>query len=437
MLALALPVILAELGWMAMPTVDTMMVGRLGADAIGAVSIGRALFISVAVVGIGLLLGLDTLVAQAHGAGEADACHRWLLHGAYLGSLISLPLFLLLRSGIPLLDRWGVEPAVLELTRPYLRSLSWSLLPLLLYAAFRRYLQAVNLVRPVMFALTSANLVHLLGNWILIFGRLGMPAMGVEGAGWSTCISSWYMALVLLAAIGLRESEQGWGLLRISWRPEAERFGRLLALGVPAAAQLLLEVGAFAAATALAGRLPASALAAHQIALTACSVTYMIPLGISSAAAVRVGQALGRRDRAGARNSGWAALTLGGGFMCVAALVFVLMPRGVVRLFSADPDVIASGVSLLAIAALFQLFDGLQAVATGALRGAGDTRTAMLGNLVGHWALGLPVGYHLCFGRGWGAVGLWTGWLIGLGVVSLVLVFAWSRRARAPECSRA
>jgi MATE family multidrug resistance protein len=224
------------------------------------------------------------------------------------------------------------------------------------------------------------------------------------------------------------DREERGGLRRTSLRVDVETLRRLLTLGLPAAGQLMLEVAVFAAATALAARLTPAWLAAHQIALNAASVTFMVPLGISSAAAVRVGQAIGRRDPVGARHAGWTALALGTSFMFCAALVFLIFPQSLVRLFSRDPEVIAAGSALLLVAALFQLSDGVQVVATGALRGAGDTRTPFLWNLVGHWLIGLPIGYHLCFARGHGARGLWIGLLIGLTVTGVGLLTVWARK---------
>jgi MATE family multidrug resistance protein len=253
MLSLSLPVVMAELGWMGMGVVDTMMVGRVSAEAIGAVSLGRALFFTVSIVGIGLLLGLDTLVATAHGARRPEEGHRALLHGVLLAVALTLPLTLLIRAGALLFDDWGIEPAVLEITLPYTYAAGWSLLPLLLYTAFRRYLQAVNRVHAVMFALTTANLVNVFGNWALIFGKLGMPALGATGAGWATCISSAYMALVLFGAVLLHDREERGRLLRLRWSVDPQMIGRLLKLGAPAAGQLGVEVAVFATATALAG----------------------------------------------------------------------------------------------------------------------------------------------------------------------------------------
>ncbi len=208
-------------------------------------------------------------------------------------------------------------------------------------------------------------------------------------------------------------------------------------LGLPAGTQMALECGVFAATTALAGRLEPAALAAHQVALNAASMSFMVPLGISAAGAVRVGQAMGRRDTAAAAQAGWTALLLAAVFMSGAALAFVTFPAAIVRVFTPDATVIAIGVVLLFVAAVFQLFDGLQVVATGVLRGTGDTRTPLLANLVGHWCIGLPVGYALCFVRGWGVVGLWVGLCVGLVAVALTLVWVWATRVSTSGATRA
>jgi multidrug resistance protein, MATE family len=428
MLALAGPVVLAELGWIAMGIVDTLMVGRLGPEAIGAAGIGANTFTAVAVFGMGLLLGLDTLVSQAFGAQKIDECHRWLEHGVALAILLTVPITLVVFLLVWSLDYWGLDPRVLPLTRDYLSVVSWSVAPLLLFASFRRYLQATSVVRPVMFALVSANLVNALVNWILIFGQLGAPAMGVRGAAWATVAARAYMTLFLLGTIAYREWHTA------SWLPirlERRRFRRLLALGFPAASQITLEVGVFATATALAGRLAPTSLAAHQISLNLAAATFMVPYGVSSAGAVCVGQAVGRRDPIGVSNAGWTALALGVGFMVTSAAAFVGLPRLLLGAFTADQGVIDIGVRVLRVAAVFQVFDGVQGVATGILRGLGDTRSPMVWNLAGHWFFGLPVGYTLCFGLGYGVVGLWTGLSIGLIVVAIVLIRVWWRRIHA------
>lgn len=428
MVALAWPVVAAELGWMAMGLVDTMMVGRVGAEAIGAVSVGANLFFTVAIFGIGMLLGLDYMVARAFGAGRAEDMHRALVHGIALATGLAIALTGLIFAGIPYLPLLGMQESVVRAAEPYLRAVTWSMWPLLLYSALRQYLQAMGLVKPVMVAFISANLINVVADWALVFGHLGLPALGAEGAGWATTISRLYMALVLLWFTLRHDRRSGGALRRTPVHLEWARLAELVRLGVPAALQRVLEVGVFAAATVLAGRLDAAALAAHQIALSLASFTFMVPLGVSGAAAVRVGQALGRGERAAAARAGWTALLLGALFMLGAGLTFIGAPRVMVRIFTSAPAVIDIGVSLLAVAALFQLFDGLQVVANGALRGLGDTRTPMIANLLGHWLLGLPVGYALCFWWGLGVVGLWVGLSVGLIAVALALVRIWGWR---------
>jgi MATE family multidrug resistance protein len=427
MLALAAPVVIAELGWVAMQIVDTLMVGRLGPDAIGAVGLASSLFIAVGVFAMGLLLGLDPLVAQAFGASRIDECHEWLVAGVWLALLASLPVVGVVFAMHASLPAWGLPPGVVALAQPYLAVLAWSLPPLLLYVAFRRYIQAMNIVRPITITLIAANVVNAITNWVLIFGHAGAPAMGVRGAAYATLASRLLMMGSLLAVIVRRERST---IPRLADTPlglDAARVWRLIRLGFPAGSQMVLEVGVFAAASALAGRVSANSLAAHQIALNMASVTFMVPYGMSAAAAVRVGQAVGRKDPRGAMRAGWTAIAIGVGFMATAAAVFFAMPGLLIRAFTSDPGVVEIGVTLLFVAAVFQLFDGVQGVTTGALRGLGDTKTAMLWNLGGHWVIGLPLGYLLCFHWGYGVVGLWWGLSIGLVICGVGLLAAWMR----------
>ena len=429
MFHLAIPVVLAELGWVAMGIVDTLMVGPLGPAAIGAVGLGSSIFMGVSVFAIGLLLGLDTLVSQSHGAGRHDDCHRWLVHGVVLSVAISFPLTGLLWLATASLHRWGLDPEVLRLTRPYLQVVTWSLPPLLLYTSFRRYLQATGSVRAVTSALIAANVANAITSWVLIFGHFGAPQLGVAGAAWATVMARVSMAGWLWCAIVARERGRTPGLFQTSLRVEWGWLRRLIALGFPAAMQITLEVGVFAAGTALAGGLAPAALAAHQIAMNVASVTYMVPYGISSAGAVRVGHAVGAGDQHGAIRAGWTALLFGAAFMACAAVSFVAAGPAIVGAFTTDVAVLRLGVSLLAVAAVFQLFDGLQGVATGVLRGLGDTRTPMLWNLFAHWFLGLPLGYTLCFSLGLGVYGLWWGLSAGLIICGVALLVVWTRKA--------
>ncbi|PYU72299.1 MAG: MATE family efflux transporter [Acidobacteria bacterium] len=400
-LQLAIPLVLAELGWMSMAIVDTMMVGRLpnSATAMGAVSLGSNIFIVLALFGGGLLMGLDTLVSQAFGAGRREDCHRSLLNSIYLSialtPFLSAPVWLL----PSLLAGMHVDPGVLALAIPS-------------------------------FALVSANIVNTLGNWILVYGKWGVSPMGAVGSGWSTAIARLYMASVLVGYLLWYDRKHRTELLRTPVDIDLPRIRHLITLGLPAAIQFTLESGVFALVTALIARLGAVPLASHQIALNTVAFTYMVPLGIASAAAVRVGQALGRKDTARAGAAGGTAIFLGAAFMTCASLALLLFPRWIARMYTPDESVIHSTVLLLAAGAAFQLFDGIQTVATGALRGAGDTRTPMFCHFTAYWIIGLPLGAWLCFRRDWGAFGLWAGLSLALILIGIVLLFAWRRTVR-------
>jgi MATE family multidrug resistance protein len=430
MLRLAVPVVLAEMGWFAMSIVDTVMVGPLGPSAIGAVGTGGILFMTLMVFGSGVLFALDTYVSRAFGAGRIDECHRWLFAGLYLAAVLSVVLMAAAYLGLLGLPAFGFHPDLLPDLTAYVELLAWSAPPLLAYVVFRRYLQAMNMVRPVMIALVAANVMNIFANWVFIYGMLGVPAMGVAGAAWATLASRLVLALSLFLVILYREKKRPSGLHDVSFGWDGDRVRQLFTLGWPAAVQITLEVGVFAAASALAGRIAPLAAAANQVVLNIVGFIFMIPLGLGSAAAVRVGQAIGRRDVAGMRRAGWTAVGLAAAVMAASALLFFSVPEWLIRIYSSDPSVIEIGVVLLFICSVFQLFDGVQTVTTGALRGLGVTRAPMVLNLIGHWAIGLPVGYVLCFSFGWGVAGLWTGLSIGLILIGSSLLGVWWHKSR-------
>lgn len=432
MIVLAVPVVLSELGWMAQGAVDTIMVGRLGPVAIGAVALGNAVYYTPSLFGIGLLLGLDTLVAQAYGRRDHDECHRWLAQGVYVACIVTPPLMLLAFAASFGFARFDINPAVAAPASSYLRILNWGTLPLLLYGGTRRYLQGVGQVRVITVTYVLANLLNWGGNWVLIYGKLGFPALGVNGSAISTCIARLSMAVALLGFAWRYERNRGHPLFRHWAGPSLDRMRRLLRLGAPAAGQILLEVGAWNLATVSAGWLTPVALATHTIALSYASMTYMVPLGVSAAAAVSVGHAVGAGDPERARRAGWLALGLGTGFMLLAAVVFLVAPKPLIELYTRDPRVLAVGPSLLWLAAAFQIFDGIQTVCTGALRGLGETRVPMLANLVGYWVLGLPLGLILCFVLHWGIYGMWIGLTLALIVISLSLLARWRKDSVKP-----
>jgi MATE family multidrug resistance protein len=427
MIALAVPVVLSELGWMAQGVVDTIMVGKLGPAAIGAVALGNAVYYTPSLFGIGLLLGLDTLVSQAYGRSDHDDCHRWLAQGVYLACIVTPPLMLLIAAASFGFTRVGITPEVAVPAGSYLRILNWGTLPLLLYGGARRYLQGVGQVRVVTVTFVLANLLNWFGNWALIYGRLGMPALGVDGSAISTCVARVAMAAALIGFAWRYERTRGHPLFRHWAGPSLHKLKQMARLGAPAAGQIVLEVGAWNLATFSAGYLTPVALATHSIALNYASITYMVPLGVSAAAAVSVGHAVGAGDPERARRAGWLALGLGTSFMLLAAVVFLVAPRPLIALYTRDPRVLAVGPSLLWVAAAFQIFDGIQTVSTGALRGLGETRIPMFANLVGYWVLGLPLGLILCFVLHWGIYGMWIGLTLALIVIASTLLLRWRK----------
>jgi MATE family multidrug resistance protein len=427
---IAAPVVIAEIGWMSMGLVDTVMVGPLGPEAIAAVGLGGGVFTAIAIFGMGLLLGLDTLVSQAFGGGRLDECRHLLRQGLWL-ALLTMPLvFAVSAVAYWTMPLWGLNPEIYQLARPYFAVITLSTVPLLLYAALRRYLQGIHLVRPLMFALVSANLVNILANYLLVYGHLGFPAMGARGSAVATVLARCYMAGFLWVAVRMALREVRPLPAQPARSLDVGTLRRLLTLGLPASTQITLEVGAFTLATAFAAQLDTSSSAAHQIALNISGLAYMVPLGLCSAAAVRVGHAIGAGDRRRAITSGWLAIGLGCALAGALALIMVVAPTPILSAFTQDTRVLQIGATLLAIAAAFQLFDSVQTVAIGALRGLGDTVTPMIINVVVHWVIGLPIGFALCFRFGWGVTGIWAGLSAGLVVASFVLLTVWMRRSR-------
>jgi MATE family multidrug resistance protein len=443
---LALPLIAGELGWVAMSLVDTAMLGHLphSALAMSAASLAQVLF-NVLCFGVGgVLLGLDALISQALGAKLQAEANRWLLHGLVLAAALAALLTILFLAAPALLLRLPVDPAILRGAVPALQGLNYGTLPLLLYFTLRRYLQAAHHGRPIAFALISANLVNAAADWFLIFGHrwtllhhtVAIPAFGVVGSSWATSFARLYLALVLAAALWLLDRKHHYGLLKISREIEYQHLRKLFLLGAPAGASIFLEIAIFALVTTLIATFGQLPLAGHEIALQCASTTFMVPFAISAATSVRVGHAIGRMKTglataADVAAAGWCGIALGAAIMLAASAMFLAFPQAIARLFTPDTGVIAAAVPLLAIAAGFQFFDGIQITATGALRGAANTTAPFFTQLVSYWVIGMPLGMLLGFHAKLGAAGLWWGLLIALTIAAFVLVYFWQRTMRA------
>jgi MATE family multidrug resistance protein len=420
LIRLALPIVAVQVGLMFMGVVDTLMVGRVSAAALAAVALGNLYFFFIAIFGMGVLFGLDPIVSQAVGAGDEEGIARAVQRGLVLAlglTLISLIPLLLVEPLIALLR----QPAdVIPLATGYVHAATPGMLAFFAFVVLRQTLQAMDRVRPIVVAIVAANLVNVGLNWLLVFGHLGFPALGPIGTGWASTFSRWTMLLVLgvLTFARLRPYLRPAGRIVLQPRP----LWRMLRLGAPIGAQFQLEMGAFALVALLMGWLGTAQMAGHQVAINLASLTFMVPVGIAQAGAVRVGQAVGRGDPGGARRAVKSALLAGTGFMALTGLLFLLLPGPLTALYTDDPEVVVVAVALIPIAGVFQVFDGVQAVSAGVLRGIGDTTAPFVANLGAFWLIGLPVGIWLGFRTGAGPVGLWWGLVLGLALLALFLV---------------
>jgi MATE family multidrug resistance protein len=420
MVRLAAPIVVVQLGWMAMPVVDTIVMGRVSAVALAAVALGSLYGYAASVAGVGVIMSLDPLVAQAVGARDEPAIARALQRGIVLALLTGIVATACVLPAGPVLRLLRQDPAVVPLAVRYVGITFTGIVPLYLYFALRQTLQAMGHLTAVVATMVAANVVNLALNWVLVFGHLGAPALGVAGSALATSASRWLMAALLLV-FGWRRLAR---YLR-PWLPEALERGPLVAmirLGLPIGLQWELEFGAFTVIGLLMGSLGPVAMAGHQVALNLASVTFMVPAGVAGAASILVGRAVGRADPGAARRAALAALVCGVAFMAVSGALLLAVPGLFARLYTTQTDVAALAAALIPIAGFFQVFDGTQVVSIGILRGVGDTRTPMLMNILGFWLVGLPTSWYAGIRGGWGPRGLWWGLTAGLVVVALTLL---------------
>lgn len=418
-IALAIPVVVVQLGFMAMGVVDTLIVGRLSARALAAVALGNLYFFDVSILGQGTLMALDPLVAQALGANDEEGVARAIQRGLVLALGLSVFTALVLAPASGVLTALRQPADVVPDAAAYTRISIIGVLPYLVFVVLRQTLQAMHKVAPIVWTVVVANGANALLDWVFVYGHLGSPALGVAGSAIATAASRWLMLLLLLA-FSWRELEPSIA----PWRGgivAAEPLWSMLRIGLPIGLQQALEAGAFGAIGLLMGLFGTVAIAAHQIAITLASLTFMVPLGVGSATAVRVGVAIGAGDAVRAKHAIRAGYVCGIGFMVLTGLTFLLLPRTLAAAFSPDPRVIALAGTLIPIAGVFQVFDGAQAVGAGVLRGAGDTAVPLGVMLASYWLVGVPVSAYLAFRTPTGAHGLWWGFTISLSAVAFFL----------------
>lgn len=418
--ALALPMVLVQVGIMAMGFIDTVMVGHVSGPVLAAVGLGNIYFFNITVFGIGTLMALDPLVAQAIGARDERSISIATQRGAILALGISIVMIAAMLPSASVLRALGQPEALIPETSAYLIISAGGVIPFFAFVVFRQTLQALGRIAPLVWTIVLSNLLNASLNWVFVYGHLGSPAMNARGSAIATLISRWVMTFALFS-LARRELTPRFKPI-VPGVADRTALWSMLKLGAPIGAQQMLEALAFGAVGLLMGRLGSNELAAHQAAINLAALTFMVPVGVGAAASVRVGRAVGAGDAAGARAATHAAYVCGVGFMCATALAFLVFPRQLATLMTSDLAVIPIAAALIPVAGVFQVFDGGQAVGAGVLRGFGDTRVPLISMLGGYWLLGLPISVWLGFYTPMREVGLWSGFVVSLGIVAIFLL---------------
>ncbi len=435
-MVLAGPVVVSQLGQMSMGFVDTLMVGRLGAESLAGVALGNTLFFFLLIVSSGVVIAVAPVVSQAYGANDDETIERSVRQGLVIGILLTLPCALLLWNIEPLLLAMGQDPGVVALSAGYLHAIVWGFLPFLWFTALRSFLEGFSRPLPVTVITLCGLAINIVANYVFMFGKWGFPELGVVGTGLASTIVYWSMFIILLcytrAVSPFKNYRLVWGI----GTPDARYLKALLSIGWPIGVSHGVESGLFSATALFVGLIGTASLAAHQIALQCAAYTFMVPMGIGMAASVRVGQAVGRRDLEQAQTAGFVAMGLALLFMIGAAVLFVTAPRSIIGLYidttrPGNAEVVQIATVLLGVAAVFQVFDGIQVSAAGSLRGLKDTRIPMIISVLAYWGIGLSSGLVLGFGMDFGAVGLWWGLVLGLAAAAVMLTLRfWKTTSR-------
>ena len=412
--------------------VDTLMVGRLGPDELAGVALGNTLFFFLLIVCMGVVNAVAPMVSQAFGAGEHEPVERSVRQGFVVGFLLALPCTLIIWNIGPFLRFIGQEEGTIFLAAGYLQAIIWGFLPFLWFAALRSFVEGISKPLPVTLITLLGLGMNVLANYVLMYGKWGFPELGVVGTGWASTIVYWFLFLTLLLYSRLAAPFRQYSLFRQIRHFDKKYFRELVRIGWPMGISHGVEAGLFSVTALLIGVLGTASLAAHQIAIQCAAYTFMVPMGIGIAASVRVGQETGRGNHEAARRAGYVAIGLATLFMAITALLFWVIPRQIIGLYldfsmPENREVIEIAVILLGVAAVFQVFDGIQVAAAGALRGLKDTRIPMIISVISYWVVGLSAGLLLGFTFSGGAAGLWWGLVMGLGAAAVLLMLRFSR----------
>ncbi len=432
---LSIPIVATQLGQISNGFVDVMMVGRLGAPELAGVALGNATYFLFALIGIGILLAVGPMVSQAYGAGRQDPIGRTTRQALWLATLLSVPVLLIMWNAELPWTLMQQDPATMVYAQGYLQAAMWGFLPFMWFNALRNFVEAIARPLPITIIIVMGILLNILANYGLMFGNFGLPRLGLTGTGWATCIVHWFMFSCIALYVAFQQPYRTYGVLRKLRTPDFGYFRELLRVGLPIGGSIGLEVTLFSATAFFIGTYGAVPIAAHQIAIQCAAIAYMVPLGIGFATSVRVGQNIGGKHYAAAAASGHAGMGLAFIFMCCTALIFWLAPNFIVRIYldtkdPANTATVIQVVRLLGIAALFQLFDGVQATALGALRGLKDTSVPMMLGFIAYWLIGMPTGLGLGFGLDMGPEGFWWGLVVGLLAASIMFTYRFVHMTR-------
>lgn len=431
MFALALPVVIDQVGMMSMGIIDTIMVGRLGADSLGAVGIAAAVYFFFMVFAWGTISAVSPVVAHAFGAGDAEEIGRSVAQGFWLALFLFGLGLVVIENVESILLALGQSPDLVVISGRYVDALRYGMIANLWYSVLRGLTVGLGRTRVTMVISLLAAAVNLVLDYGLIYGKFGLPALGVEGAGYATSLVNWFMFAAAAWYVFSSKDFRSYPIFRYLFRIDPKRMMHLLRLGVPIGIGSSMEHGVFSFTTILMGQIGRIPLASHQVAINVAAFTFMTPLGISTAITTRVGQAIGRGDRDGATLAGWVGIGMAGLFMMGTALVFILIPETIIGVYTNDLEVLHYASGLLVIAGAFQFVDGIQVASLGALRGLKDTTVPMVTNIIAYWGVGLPTGYYLAFNAGLGGQGLWWGLTTGLAVASLMHSLRFRRLTRS------
>ena len=427
---LAYPVIIGQLGFIMMGVVDSVMVGNLGAVPLAGASLGNSLFILIFIIGMGVSMSVTPLIAILVGAKRFSECGIYFRQSLLVNLVLGLILMSIVFVSSDFLEYLNQPPAVVEQASSYTKIIALSIMPAMLFHTYKQFIEGFSMMKPAMIIAIVANIVNGFTNWVFIYGNLGMPALGLNGAGWATFSSRVFMAFVIMLYVMNKEYFKQYDINFHFKKVNFPVVKKILLVGLPSGFQYFFEVGAFAFAVIMIGWLGTNPLAAHQIAINLASITFMAVLGISAAGGIRVGNEVGKKDIFEVRRAGFTAIIMGASIMFICGIIFITFNKFLPTLYIDDAAVVKIASSLLIIAAIFQVSDGTQGVGIGVLRGLMDVKIPTLITFVAYWVIALPIGYVLGFIFNFGVQGVWVGLLLGLTASATMLTIRFNIKSR-------